>query len=338
MQKDKINHLRLAPFYFLISLLVFNFIIWQRVLASENNEILKVAFLDIGQGDAIYIEAPNGNQMIVDGGPDKKILLELSKVMPWGDNTIDAILVTNPDKDHMAGFIDVMDKYEVGKVFEPGTQKDTIIYQNFEKAVKKESAEKNIARRGMRIVLDSQKRVYFEVLFPDRDVSTWAANDGSIVGKLVYGEKSFLLMGDAPEKIEEYLVALEDLGYERSKSFSKDQNSPRPPGLKKPQPRGSSEFWPLSDDFNLSSFILRSDVLKLGHHGSKTSSSETLLQAVDAEYAIISAGKNNKYGHPNKEVLDRLNKYKIPILGTYENGTIIFETDGKELQVNQAGK
>ena len=74
------------------------------------------------------------------------------------------------------------------------------------------------------------------------------------------------------------------------------------------------------------------DVLKLAHHGSKTSSSEPLLAVTTSEYAVISAGVKNRYGHPHREVLERLAKYNIPALGTYKEGTIIFESDGEQLR------
>ena len=296
--------------YLVGALLIVSVLIGQAVWAEASKKDLTVAFMDVGQGDGIFIEAPNGVQMIVDGGPDRKILGEIKKLMPFYDRTIDLIVVTNPDKDHMAGFIDILKNYEVGKVLEPGTTTDTKVYAEFEKSVENEKsplrsassagqakgpeysrgAEKIIARRNMRIILDQQNKVYFDILFPDRDVSDWKTNDGSIVGKLIYGNQSFLLTGDTIKGIENYLV-------------------------------------------NLDPKSLDTDVLKLAHHGSKTSSSEELLEAASPLYAVISAGFNNRYGHPHQEVLDRLEKNKIPYLGTYDKGTVVFKTDGKKLQV-----
>ena len=272
-------------------LLVVSVLIGQVAWAGINSKDLTVAFMDVGQGDAIYIEAPNRVQMIIDGGPDKKILGEIKKLMLFYDRTIDLIVVTNPDKDHMAGFIDILKNYKVGKVLEPGTTTDTKVYAEFEKSVENKKSEKIIARRNMRIILDQQSGVYFDVLFPDRDVLGWKTNEGSIVGKLIYGNQSFLLTGDTTKGIENYLV-------------------------------------------NLDPKSLDTDVLKLAHHGSKTSSSEELLEAASPLYAVISAGLDNRYGHPHQEVLDRLEKLKIPYLGTYEKGTIIFKTDGKNLVVS----
>ncbi len=189
---------RYLPYFLIAIIFIVAIGVWYKVYSNvDQNIYLKVAFLDIGQGDAIYVEAPNGTQMLIDAGPGPVILPELAKVMPWGDRSIDMIVVTNPDKDHMGGFIDVLENYTVGRVLEPGTQKSTLIYKKFEQSIIDHNVVKDIARRGMKINLDTTKNIYFDILFPDRDVSHFDVNDGSIVGKLVYGTESFMLMGDA---------------------------------------------------------------------------------------------------------------------------------------------
>ena len=269
-------YLRATVLFFLV---IGNVLIWYAVYGEEKGH-LTVAFLDVGQGDAIFIEAPNGNQMLIDGGKGKIVLEELGKVMPPYDRSIDIVLATHPDADHIGGLPEVLKRFDVSLFIEPGVSSDSAIYQGLEEIVKEKGIKKILARRGMNINLGGG--VTFIVLFPDRDVSQFETNTASIVGKLVYGDSSFLLTGDSPKKIEQYLV-------------SSDRNS------------------------------LNSDVLKAGHHGSRTSSDESFVQAVSPEYAIISAGKNNQYGHPHKEVLDILNRYGAIILSTYETGTITFE-------------
>jgi len=255
----------------------------------NNLNYLKVVFLDVGQGDAIYVEAPNGKQMLIDGGRDINILPKLIRIMPPMDKSIDIVVVTNPDQDHIGGLVEVLKNYQVGVVLEPGTESDTLVYQNLEKEILENKINKQIAHRGMRFILDEEKNIYFDILFPDRDVSTWERNDGSIVGKLVYGEDSFMLMGDATKYTENLIIWNENL-----KS-------------------------------------LKSTVLKLGHHGSDTSSSFLWLEKVKPEIAIISAGKDNHYGHPRQSVIDNLALLKIPYFLTYQEGDIVFETNGKEL-------
>lgn len=280
---------RYLPYVLIAFLLLIGFIIIFLLYKNKSDNLMKVAFLDVGQGDSIYIEAPNGKQMLIDGGPDISVLPELIKVMPVFDKSIDIVVVTNPDLDHIGGLVEVLKNYKVGMILESGIKPKTLIYENLEKEIIKNKINKKIARRGMHILLEDKKNIYFDVLFPDRNVSNWESNDGSIVGKLVYGNKSFMLMGDATRYTENLIK------------------------------------------WNESSQYLKSDVLKLGHHGSDTSSSLLWLEDVNPSIAIVSAGENNKYGHPSKETIFNLDKLKIPYLITYLKGNIIFKTDGGSL-------
>src|SRR3989338_5822007 len=123
------------PSVFIISAIL-ACVIWLLPFIYPKNTGLKIAFLDIGQGDAIFIESPSGNQILVDAGPQGKILPALAKVMPVYDRTIDAIMVTNPDADHIGGFLDILKNYKVGSVFEPGTFNKSKTYQDMEKLIK----------------------------------------------------------------------------------------------------------------------------------------------------------------------------------------------------------
>ena len=274
----------------LVFLLFTNLFIWSSVFAQESQNKLRVAFFDVEQGDSIFIETLSGNQILIDGGADKKVLRELSKIMPFHDRSIDIVIITHPDKDHIGGLPSVFENYDVSAFVEPGVEADTEIYNVLKNLVKEEKSKIIIARKGMIFNLD--ENIVLKILFPDRDVSGMDTNDASIIAQLVYGNNEFLFTGDSPQKIEEYLVSIN--------------------GEK-----------------------LSSDVLKIGHHGSKTSSSESFIGFVSPEYAIISAGLNNKYGHPHKEVIDLLNEFGVKILKTSEIGTIIFETDGEILNLVQ---
>jgi competence protein ComEC len=272
----------------LLTLALFGIFIFYAIQRETPTPTLTVAFLNIGQGDAIYIESPTGNQIIVDGGPSSAILGELRKVMPFYDRTIDAIVVTNPDKDHYAGFIDVLDRFQVATVIEPGTKSTTDTYKTFSKDVDEEHARELLARRGMKIELGGG--AVLEILYPDKDVSDAKTNDGSVIAKLMYGSTSVMLTGDAPSESEEYLLTL----------------------------AGTS---------------VDSDILKVGHHGSKTSTSEAFVKNVSPQYAVISAGCKNRYGHPTREVLDILAQANVQTFTTCEKGTIIFESDGKSFSL-----
>jgi competence protein ComEC len=270
-----------------VALLLANVCVWYAVLREDRHGVLTVAFLDVGQGDAIYIEAPNGNQMLIDGGPDRKVLSSLSKVMPFYDRSLDMVMATHPDADHVGGLSPVLAAYDVASVIEPfaTTSRHTPQYDAFVVREASEGSQHIAARRGERVILSPG--VYLEILFPDRDVeNNTDTNYESIVARLVYGNTSFLFTGDAPKDIEEYLAALD----------------------------GQS---------------LHSNVLKVAHHGSKNSASDLFLGFTNPDYAVISVGKNNRYGHPNKEVLDELDKFKIKTLRTDEEGTIVMQSDGK---------
>ncbi|MBI4692335.1 MAG: MBL fold metallo-hydrolase [Candidatus Terrybacteria bacterium] len=278
-------------YFFLCLLVLACFFVWYAVYA-ENRQGLEVYFLDVGQGDAIFIETSNGNQILIDAGPNRQVLRELSKVMPFYDRSIDVVMESHPDSDHIGGLPEVLGRYDVTLVIESGVGSDNAVYVETEKIISEKRIKKILARRGMQINLGDG--AHLDILFPDRDISGLDTNDASIVARLIYGENEFLFTGDSPKKMEKYLVSL-------------DGNPPA----------GG----------------LQSDVLKLGHHGSKTSSSEEFLGYVKPLYAVISAGKNNRYGHPHQEILERLNQFKIPYLRTDEKGIIKIKTDGENLHV-----
>lgn len=169
---------------------------------------LHVSVLDIGQGDSILVEGPTGVQMLVDGGPDRSVLRELPKVMRLFDRSIDLVVETHPDKDHIAGLTDVLARYSVSYFMSPGIPGSTAIAKGLSEAVANEpDARTFIARRGMRIHLGGG--AYADVLYPDRDVSNGPTNDGSIVMRVVYGKTSFMLTGDAPMSVEEHILMLD---------------------------------------------------------------------------------------------------------------------------------
>jgi competence protein ComEC len=180
--------------------------IWYALLREDTRGFLTVSYLNVGQGDAIFIEAPSGRQVLIDGGPDRSVLRELGALMPWWDRSIDVVIATHPDADHITGLVDVLQRYRVEYIFHPGVEKNTGPAESMLLSVAKEGAQEIYARRGQLIELGGG--AYLEILFPDRDVSDVETNTASIVARLVYGDTAFMLMGDAPQSIEKYLVRL----------------------------------------------------------------------------------------------------------------------------------
>lgn len=254
---------------------------------SQKEKYLEVSFLNVGQGDSIFIEAPNGVQMLIDSGPNNSVLREVGSLMNFGDRKIDIILGTHPDKDHIGGFPTILDRYEIKNTINTDVLSESSIYKTYKEKILEESSKNYIGKRGGVIILDKEKGIYFQILSPDESFIEKDSNERSIVGRLAYGDTSFLLTGDAGITIENKLVLLDGE-------------------------------------------LLKSDILKLGHHGSKTSSSSTFLKQVNPELAIVSAGENNSYGHPHEVVIDRLEDLDINYLETKE-GTLTFASNGEEV-------
>jgi len=272
----------------LLVLLFFTICIWYAAFREDRHGLLTVSFLNIGQGDSIFIDSPSGRQVIIDGGPNASVIRELGAVMPWYDRTIDVMIPTHPDSDHVGGLIDVLARYKIGTIIQSSVQGSTATWDTLEKSIRSEGANVITAKRGQ--IVDLGRGAYLEILSPDRDVPNVDTNTGCVVTHLVYGKTSFMLSCDAPQPIENYLVSLDGTD-------------------------------------------LHSDVLKAGHHGSKTSSSPLFVGYVDPTYTVYSRGCNNKYGFPHQETIDTFKKFGIPTLDTCTQGTITFVSDGNSVKL-----
>lgn len=209
--------------------------------------------------------------------------------MPLYDRSIDVLIPTHPDSDHVAGLIDVLKRYKIDYVVQSSVLGTTTTWHMLERAIddaQKSGTKVITAERGQ--IVDLGGGAYLEVLSPDRSVPNVATNDGCVVTKLVYGKTAFMLSCDAPQNIEDYLVYLDAKG-------------------------------------------LRSDVLKAGHHGSRTSSSPLFVGYVDPTYAVYSRGCNNSYGFPHQETVTTFAKFGIPTEDTCAQGTVTFTSDGQSV-------
>lgn len=256
------------------------------VYISTPSGALEVHFLDIGQGDSIFIQTPSRRQVLIDGGQsDSPVLENLGNLMPFYDRNIDMVVVTHMDADHIGGLLQVLDRFEVGAVFVSYSNSDGELAQNFFDKVKQKQIPLVEVSAGDRFRLD--KEVYFDVLWPIPSLAkNLSDNEKSVVLKLVYRDDTFLLTGDI-EKFAEYRLA---------------QNGAN----------------------------LQSDVLKVSHHGSNSSSVKYFLDKVAASIAIIQVGKN-PYGHPHPNVLERLQNTGAQILRNDLSGVISIYSYGNSL-------
>jgi len=270
-------------------LFLLNILAWLAVYDLSRSHFLEVNFFDVGQGDAIFIETPERHQILIDGGPDSTILEKLAKEMPFWDRTIDLIILTHPDTDHLRGLIEVLKKYKVENILWTGVVKDTSGYKEWLNSIQNEKAIIKIAQAGQRIITS---RTVLDILYPFENLAGQEVkniNDTSIVAKLAFGGISFLFTGDIYESVERKLAE--------------------------------------------SGTNLDSNILKVAHQGSKTSNSEEFIKRVSPEIAVISVGKNNRYGHPHQAVLDILERYGITVFRTDTDGDIKIISDGRELRL-----
>ncbi|HUF53087.1 MAG TPA: DNA internalization-related competence protein ComEC/Rec2 [Dehalococcoidia bacterium] len=261
--------------------------VWVSGLTQNADGRLSVTFLDVGQGDAVLIEGPDGHRVLVDGGPSGDVLGEaLGRTLPFFDRRIDLVVLTHPQTDHGGGLIDLLDRYDVGAVLDSTVDTEGVFALAWHDAVATSNVSRYVAQRGMYVNLGSGARL--QILAPSERLSPWAdPNDGSTVPRVVMGETSFLLTGDIEAEGEAALVQ--------------------------------------------SGTDLRSTVLKVPHHGSRTSTSEAFLSRVAPAIGVISVGAENRFGHPAAEVLGRLSGDHV--LRTDEHGDVRIETDGERVWV-----
>jgi competence protein ComEC len=272
-----------SVYIILITLFILNILAWVSVLKLNSSE-LEVTFFDVGQGDSIFVEIPSGYQILIDGGPTSIVLEKLGKRMPFWDRTIDLIILTHPDHDHILGLLEVLERYKVDNILWTGILSEGGEYEQWLDLINKEGAKIIIAKSGQRI---SAGDVEIDILFPFESLEgdkISDANNTSVVARLVFGETSFLFMGDVYKSTEKLLNNVD------------------------------------------------SDVLKVGHHGSKTSSDANFIFSVSPNIAVISCGKDNPYGHPHQETLDAL--LNIEVLRTDFAGDIKIMSDGNIVRVD----
>lgn len=263
-----------------------NLAFWGEIAQGSS---LRVTFFDVGQGDSIFIQTPRGHQILIDGGPNRNVAEKVGKTLPFWDKSLDLVILTHADADHITGLVDVFREYQVENVLWTGVEKDTNIYKEWKGVLGEEAANIALGRAGEKLVWSEDPNVFLAIVSPDENTvqSTGAVNDTSIVAALHYGEHSFLFPGDISQVIEQKLVN-----------------------------QGAS---------------INTSILKVPHHGSRSSNSENFLAAVSPEIAVIQVGSKNRYGHPTQEVLERFAAFGIPVLRTDLQGDILIQSNGNSV-------
>jgi competence protein ComEC len=196
------------PIYFSLGILLIFYLIFFGVTSHAQNQKLQIAFLDVGQGDAILI-SQGEKQILIDGGPSgTKLLEKLGEYVPFWDRKIDVVIATHPDADHITGLVDVLKNYSVDQVIESGAKSESQVFGAMEKVIEEKRVEKQLARRGMKIKLSDDTSL--EIFSPTGVIVEGLKKDdtnfASIVAKLTSGENSFLFTGDFPLELESQLI------------------------------------------------------------------------------------------------------------------------------------
>ncbi len=253
-------------------------------VVTDRADELIVSYIDVGQGDSIFIEFPGGKTALIDAGEADNVGAVISHLHQRQCRMIDYLICTHPHSDHIGGMSEVLSSFSVGEVYMPRVEHTSKTYERLLMQLKNLGLSVHTAKAGT--VLSVEPGVDFVVLAPVSG-NYEEMNDYSAVLRLTYGENSFLFTGDA-EKISEQEI--------------------------------------LDSGSNLTA-----DVLKVGHHGSSSSSHQAFLNAVNPTYAVISCGDNNEYGHPHKKVTRRLDGYGVTTYRTDLDGTIMAISDGQTI-------
>lgn len=247
----------------------------------------RLVMLNVGQGDAFLLDFPRYHlQILIDGGPGRKILPELGQALPFYDRRIETLILTHPHQDHLEGLISVIEQCQAPlQVILPErpTRDSPDLYQILWRKIAENHLNTVISRQGQKFSwnLGNEKIAELEFLTPFFDYSRHRIlnlNDQSAIVKVNYPQK-ILFMGDAGKKLEGALLTR-------------------------------------------MSHNLQSNILKIGHHGSRFSTSDELLEAVKLQTALVSVGKNNMYGHPAFSTIKELEERKINIFRTDVNGRV----------------
>ncbi|HBG5343416.1 TPA: MBL fold metallo-hydrolase [Clostridioides difficile] len=247
----------------------------------DKKSLLSIHMIDVGQGDSILIQTPTNKNILIDGGDEDSENIITSYLRQKRIKTIDIIIATHPDSDHIGSLDNVIKKFNVNSVYMPEQSTDSEAYQNLINSCTDKDLSIQYLYKDDVLNIDNNINIY--VLSPSYIQEE--SNLNSIVFKLTFNDNSFLFMGDAEEENEKEIL----------RSF----------------------------ELNNINFI------KIGHHGSNSSSSLEFIKKISPDIAAISCGYKNQYGHPHREVINNLKQNHVSIYRTDRIGDIVFYSDGE---------
>lgn len=253
-------------------------------LEPNSDDTLRVNYIDVKQGDSIFIELPNKEVMLIDSGEKNQKDKVINYIKNLGYNKIDYVVGTHPHTDHIGALSYIINEFDIGKIYMPKKESNSNTFLNLLKTIKDKGLKVNSARSGTIIKDDNDLKI--KIIAPVKEYNN--TNNSSAVIKLTYKNNTFLFMGDAE-----------------------------------------------IDSENDITDSVRCDVIKVGHHGSDTSSSVDFVNKTKAKYAIISVGEGNIYNHPYQNIIKRWQDIGAKVYRTDELGDIVISSDGNNISVNK---
>jgi beta-lactamase superfamily II metal-dependent hydrolase len=262
-----------------LTLLLISFLPFQSIDASP---LLKVHFIDVGQGDSILIETPTDLTILIDGGEPKEGRKLVRYLKKHDIEEIDFMIATHPDFDHIGGLLDVLRQFPVHHVIDNGELHPTRTYAMYRLLLFMNDIPVKVAEKNDKWIMSEDLTLHVLHAATNQAEST---NQSSIALKLSYRDVDFLFMGDVEAKNEEKIAA---------------------------------------------AYNVDTEVLKVAHHGSDSSSSRVFLEEANPEVSIITYGEANDYGHPVSQVIQNLTRIESQIYSTAGYGDILIESDGED--------
>ena len=250
-------------------------------VSTFSGDTLRVNYIDVGQGDSIFIQLPNKETMLIDAGEAYEADNVINYLNNLGIKKIDYVVGTHPHTDHIGGLEEVINTFDVGSIYMPKVSSNSKTFEDLLTTINNKGLKVKTAKSGV-VVLD-EDNLKLEFIAPNSD-NYVNLNNYSAVLKLTYLDNTFLFMGDA-------------------ETLSEDE---------------------ITSDVD-------ADVIKVGHHGSDSSSSVEFVKKVSPEYAIIMVGDGNSYNHPYQSIIDRYKSVGAKVLRTDLDGNIICDSDGVDV-------